>query len=330
MLQLFPVGQPPITLHCDVSTDHIHAFVPEIFRREIFNSLHALLHPGIRASLKMVAEQYVWPAMRPDVALWARTCLQCLCSKVARHTRSEIGKFELPSSRFEHVHIDIVGPTASIRGFSFLPYLCGPVLQVARGISNSGDFSRGRDQGFLHWLDLQVRSSSQINDRPGDAVGGVSVSCSIAVIRHREKTRNSISSSRKRPSREISSAVESGYNGARKCLVDHSIAYHTNGILCHLDRGTTNHNWKPYLELLKGVQDLEAWKCSVGEPRWTAACLHPQRVGDFPEEVNMKEKVYLQPEEIPESEQEKSRESSSRQETTTRSGRSVRFNPKYT
>ncbi|GFR07315.1 retrovirus-related Pol polyprotein from transposon 412 [Trichonephila clavata] len=42
---------------------------------------------------------------------------------------------------------------------------------------------------------------------------------------------------------------------------------------------------------------------------------------DFPVEVNLKEKVSLQPEEIPESGQEKSRESASRQETTTRSGR---------
>ncbi|GFY18348.1 pro-Pol polyprotein [Trichonephila clavipes] len=58
----------------------------------------------------MVSERYVWPSMRQDVALWARTCLQCQRAKVSRHTKSEIGKFEIPSSRFEHVHIDLVGP----------------------------------------------------------------------------------------------------------------------------------------------------------------------------------------------------------------------------
>ncbi|GFW23886.1 retrovirus-related Pol polyprotein from transposon 297 [Trichonephila clavipes] len=31
MLQPFPVGQPPITLHCDVSMVRIRPFVPEIF-----------------------------------------------------------------------------------------------------------------------------------------------------------------------------------------------------------------------------------------------------------------------------------------------------------
>ncbi|GFY67848.1 hypothetical protein TNIN_114201 [Trichonephila inaurata madagascariensis] len=35
VLQPFPVGQPPITLYCDMSTDHIRPFVPEIFRWEI-------------------------------------------------------------------------------------------------------------------------------------------------------------------------------------------------------------------------------------------------------------------------------------------------------
>ncbi|GFY55944.1 uncharacterized protein TNIN_406581 [Trichonephila inaurata madagascariensis] len=50
---------------------------------------------------------------------------------------------------------------------------------------------------------------------------------------------------------ETSSTVESGYNGTWKHSVDCSIAYHTNGILCHLERGSTGHNctddlWSSY------------------------------------------------------------------------------------
>ncbi|GFQ79260.1 retrovirus-related Pol polyprotein from transposon 412 [Trichonephila clavata] len=55
----------------------------------------------------------------------------------------------------------------------------------------------------------------------------------------------------------------------------------------------------------------------------------PKESEDFPVEFKLKEKVSLQPEEIPESGQEKPRESASRQDTTTRSGYRVRFNPKY-
>ncbi|GFQ79249.1 retrovirus-related Pol polyprotein from transposon 412 [Trichonephila clavata] len=54
----------------------------------------------------------------------------------------------------------------------------------------------------------------------------------------------------------------------------------------------------------------------------------PKELKDIPVEVNVKGKVSLQPEEVPDSGQEKPRESSSRQETTTRSGRRVRFNLK--
>ncbi|GFT05434.1 pro-Pol polyprotein [Nephila pilipes] len=61
VLQPLPIGQPPVTLYCDVSTDRIRPFVPEFFKREIFKNLHALSHPGIRTSLKLVAERYVWP-----------------------------------------------------------------------------------------------------------------------------------------------------------------------------------------------------------------------------------------------------------------------------
>ncbi|GFR05719.1 uncharacterized protein TNCT_728361 [Trichonephila clavata] len=55
----------------------------------------------------------------------------------------------------------------------------------------------------------------------------------------------------------------------------------------------------------------------------------PKQLEDIPVEVNVKKKVSLLPEEVSDSGQEKPRESSSRQETTTRSGHRVRLNPKY-
>lgn len=119
VLQPFSMGQPPVMLHCDVSSGGIRPFVPEIFRREIFNVLHSCSHPGVRASLKMVTERYVWPSMKKDVSLWARSCLQCQRAKVSRHTRSKVGNFVPPSSRFEHVHVDLVGPLPPSEGFRY-------------------------------------------------------------------------------------------------------------------------------------------------------------------------------------------------------------------
>ncbi|GFS34186.1 retrovirus-related Pol polyprotein from transposon 17.6 [Nephila pilipes] len=47
------------------------------------------------------------------------------------------------------------------------------------------------------------------------------------VLKHREAAHNSVLSGRKRPNREVSSAVERVYNGAWQCSLDHSIAHHT-------------------------------------------------------------------------------------------------------
>ncbi|GBN42702.1 hypothetical protein AVEN_52566-1 [Araneus ventricosus] len=93
VLQPLPVGEPPITLHCDVSLGRIRPFVPENFRREVFTNLHSLSHSGIRAS--------------------------CQQAKVSRHTRSKLSDFVPPSTRFEHAHIDLVGPLPPSEGFRY-------------------------------------------------------------------------------------------------------------------------------------------------------------------------------------------------------------------
>ncbi|GBN44508.1 Retrovirus-related Pol polyprotein from transposon 412 [Araneus ventricosus] len=83
VLQPLPVGEPSVTLHCNVSLGRIRPFVPENFRRE------------------------------------GRTCLRCQQAKVSRHTRSKLSDFVPPSARFDHVHIDRVGPLPPYEGFRY-------------------------------------------------------------------------------------------------------------------------------------------------------------------------------------------------------------------
>ncbi|KAF8783479.1 Pro-Pol polyprotein like [Argiope bruennichi] len=113
------MGQPPVILHCNVSDERNRLFVPEYFRREIFNTLYSLSQPRVRASQKLVAERYVCPSMRQDVTLWTRSCLKCQRAKVFRNTRSKVGNFIPASSPFEHMHIDIVGPLPPSEGFRY-------------------------------------------------------------------------------------------------------------------------------------------------------------------------------------------------------------------
>lgn len=96
-------------IFCETSSNRIRPYLPYIFRRTAFNTLHNLNHPGIRTSRQLVTERYFWPNMNKDVGLWAKTCIHCQKSKVTRHTNSRLGEFQF-ANRFDHVHLDLVGP----------------------------------------------------------------------------------------------------------------------------------------------------------------------------------------------------------------------------
>ncbi|UYV78472.1 hypothetical protein LAZ67_16001606 [Cordylochernes scorpioides] len=97
-------------IYCDISTGNPRPFVPENFRRQIFNFLHNLSHPGIRATRKLITQKYFWPKMNQTINHWSKSCLDCQKSKIHRHTITKHGIFPLPSTRFEHVHLDLIGP----------------------------------------------------------------------------------------------------------------------------------------------------------------------------------------------------------------------------
>ena len=121
-LQLRPVPLPTedVTLLCDMSTGTPRPYVPQPFRRAVFDILHSLSHPGIRATQRLVTARFVWPGVNADVRRWARSCLQCQRSKVHRHTVTPLGTFATPDARFNHVHIDLVGPLPPCQGYSYL------------------------------------------------------------------------------------------------------------------------------------------------------------------------------------------------------------------
>lgn len=103
---------------CETSTSQARPYLPESMREEIFHRLHGLSHPGIRASRRLVAQRYFWPNMNTDVARWARCCIPCQRSKIIRHTVTPPGTFA-PSTRFEHLHVDIIGPLPPSYGYRY-------------------------------------------------------------------------------------------------------------------------------------------------------------------------------------------------------------------
>lgn len=109
-----------LSIFCEISGKNARPYLPESFRRAAFESIHNLSHPGIRTTRKMIGDRFFWPNMNKDIGHWAKTCLQCQRSKVIRHTNAELESFP-ECGRFEHVHIDIVGPLPTTEdGYRYL------------------------------------------------------------------------------------------------------------------------------------------------------------------------------------------------------------------
>ena len=52
--------------------------------------------------------------------MWPRPCLQCKKSKVSSHIHSSVPVIPVPTRRFSHVHINIMGSVLSSQGYSYL------------------------------------------------------------------------------------------------------------------------------------------------------------------------------------------------------------------
>ncbi|GFU27539.1 hypothetical protein TNCV_282681 [Trichonephila clavipes] len=104
---------------CDLSTGTARPYIPKQHRRDVFSAMHNLSHPGIRRSVHLMKQRFVWPSISSDVVKWARHCLACQKSKIHRHTRSPLSSFQEPSQRFDHVHLDLIGPLPPSNGYTY-------------------------------------------------------------------------------------------------------------------------------------------------------------------------------------------------------------------
>lgn len=120
-LELKKVALPgtDIPLFCDISTGNVRPYIPENFRKLVFDSLHKLSHPGIKATSKLVRERFIWPQINSDCTKWAKTCIECQKNKVSKHTRAPLGRFPGQADRFDHVHLDLIGPMPPSEGKSY-------------------------------------------------------------------------------------------------------------------------------------------------------------------------------------------------------------------
>ncbi|GFX08514.1 retrovirus-related Pol polyprotein from transposon 297 [Trichonephila clavipes] len=54
-------------LWCDISTSNIRPYIPKQFRQQIFQQIHGFSHPGIRSTIKLMTEKFIWPNMKQEI-----------------------------------------------------------------------------------------------------------------------------------------------------------------------------------------------------------------------------------------------------------------------
>lgn len=117
-LKLLKTEHHNVLITCDVSTSCPRPYIPSKFRKDVFDQVHQLSHAGIKATSTLIKRNFVWPNMMKHIASWCRSCIPCQKAKVHRHNKAPYESINVPNERFEHVHIDLVGPLPSSEGFT--------------------------------------------------------------------------------------------------------------------------------------------------------------------------------------------------------------------
>lgn len=104
---------------CEISDEAFRPYIPVTLRRKIFDLFHSPAHPSAKIIDHTIRQRYVWLHMHRDIANWAKNCLDCQKSKTTRHVKTLPADFTAPDGRFEHVHIDLIGPLSPSKGFRY-------------------------------------------------------------------------------------------------------------------------------------------------------------------------------------------------------------------
>ena len=101
---------PKQKIWADCSTSPPKILVPSCYQRAVFNHFHNVAHFGYKACFALINKTHYWPNFKRDIQIWSRECPSCQKNKIARHTSSYLSRLPIPSKRFSHIHVDLIGP----------------------------------------------------------------------------------------------------------------------------------------------------------------------------------------------------------------------------
>ena len=62
----------------------------------------------------------MWHGINKQVGAWGKACIACQTSKVHQHVKAPLSTFKVPSRRFDHINVDLVGRLPPSQGYTYL------------------------------------------------------------------------------------------------------------------------------------------------------------------------------------------------------------------
>ena len=96
-------------LWCEVSMGTPRVIIPEEIQTALVGFVHRLAHTGMNRTWNLIRSKYFWKGMHKKVKEIVKECPDCQQNKTSRKISRPPINFPV-SDRFQHVHIDLVGP----------------------------------------------------------------------------------------------------------------------------------------------------------------------------------------------------------------------------
>ena len=103
--------------------------------------------------------------MNNQVGIWAKTCIPCQTAKTVRHSKTIPAHVPIPDRKFDHIHVDIVGPLPPSQEFSHLFTVVDRTTRWTEAIPLKNTTVESFIQTLIGWISRFGIPSHKTSDR---------------------------------------------------------------------------------------------------------------------------------------------------------------------
>ena len=125
----------------------------------------------------MSLRSFIWAGLSKDVFAWARSCVECQKSKIHQQVQYAVPQVPVPSRRFSHIHVDLVGPLPSSSVFTYLFTILDRTSRwpeaVPLAFISAADCARGLISGRISRFGVPAKMTSDRGAQFTSSIWGV-------------------------------------------------------------------------------------------------------------------------------------------------------------